>query len=144
MEDDDFFDAFADTLNTVKICKDSASGCFSDTSKQLGGKYYTNFNRKTSLVSADGIAYGWSVSYCNDNKGLTEEDKQNCIGRFVVDVNGTATPNRFGYDIFFFAIVDGKGVVPAGSGNSSADCKRGGNGITCAAKVLKEKEISYL
>lgn len=143
MTNDDFFNEFEKTVNTVKVCKGSERGCFSTSSKQMNGIYWSGFDRINSLVTADGIAYNWDQRYC-DGKGLTSEDLQNCIGRFLIDLNGVSGPNRFGYDIFFFAVVNGKGVVAAGSGNDSADCKRGRNGITCAAKVLKEKKISYL
>ncbi len=143
MEGDDFFDNFAMIVNTAKICKGSDRGCFSDKSNQLNGTFWAGYNRQNSLITADGVAYGWDVKYC-DGKGLTPEDQSNCIGRFIVDVNGGKTPNRFGYDIFFFTVVDKKGIVPAGAGNDSADCKRGGSGITCAAKILREGKITYL
>ena len=96
-----------------------------------------------TLITNDGISYNYvSGTICSD-KGLSNDDLKNCIGRFLVDINGQSKPNKFGLDIFFFAVVDGKGIVAAGSGNNSADCKRSSKGITCAAKVLKEGKISY-
>ncbi|MCD7879808.1 MAG: hypothetical protein LUG16_07745 [Candidatus Gastranaerophilales bacterium] len=144
MENDDFFDSFIDNINVLKLCKTSAQGCFTSSYlKALNGNNWAVYNRKNSLVSTDGIAYGWDKSYCS-GKGLTTEDSQNCIGRFIIDLNGDKSPNRFGYDVFFFTVINGKGVIPAGAGNNSSDCKKGGNGITCAAKVLKENAITYL
>ncbi len=143
MLDDDFFDYFTQNVNVLKICKTSANGCFTSSYlKSLKGSNWSTYNRKNSLITNDGIAFGWDVSYCS-GKGLSEEDEANCIGRFIIDLNGEKAPNRFGYDVFFFAVVDGKGVVPAGSGNNSADCQKNNNGITCAAKVLKEDDITY-
>lgn len=144
MANDDFFDAFSVTVNTIKICKNDERGCFSLTPlKELNGSNWANYNRENSLVTNDGMAYGWDKNYCG-GKGLSAEDLENCIGRFIVDINGDGMPNRFGYDIFFFLVVNGKGIVPAGSGNNSADCRRGSSGITCAAKVLRDGEINYL
>ena len=45
-------------------------------------------------------------------------------------------------DTFIFVLVDGKGIVPGGAG-STADCKKGGYGFGCTAKVLEEGKISY-
>ena len=144
LAEDDFFDTFLKEVNNAKLCKDSASGCFTDKNIiYLNGKESPNtFDRKNSLITVDGIAYGWSPEYCAD-KGLTDSDFENCIGRFIVDVNGHKSPNRYGYDVYFFAVVDGKGIVPAGSGNQSQDCTRSGKGIYCAAKVLREGAINY-
>ncbi len=144
MEDDDFFYLFAEVINTLKICTKANDGCFTSSYiKTLKGTNWRTYDRVNSLITLDGIAYGWDLSYCS-GKGLSTEDISNCIGRFIVDINGERSPNRFGYDVYFFAVVDGKGIVPAGSGNNSADCKRGGDGVTCAAKVLKDSEINYL
>lgn len=96
----------------------------------------------------DGTAYGWTAAdyqgnanFCGD-KGLTPEENKNCIGRFIVDINAHAKPNKIGHDVFFFVAVNGKGIVPAGSGNTS-DCNRNSQGNTCAARVLRENAIKY-
>ena len=144
MSDYEFFDKFAGVVNTTKLCK-SASGCFPDKPlKTLSGNDHGIYNGSNFLITADGIAFGWeknSADLCS-NKGISEEDAQNCIGRFIVDLNGAAPPNRFGYDVFFFQMVQGKGVVPAGTANHN-DCRKRGNGITCAAVVLKTGTVKY-
>ena len=147
MDADDFFDSFAETVNTVKRCNSKTTGCFTEGIVRMlsGNVWNQKISEPYSLVTADGIAYGWKsdADICS-NKGISDEDLENCKGRFLVDVNAGVSPNRFGYDIFFFVVVQDKGIVPAGAGNNSKDCKRGNGGITCAAKVLREGEISYL
>ena len=144
MSDYEFFDKFANVVNTMKLCK-SASGCFPDKPlKTLSGNDHGIYNGTNSLITTDGIAFGWeknSGDLCS-NKGISEEDAQNCIGRFIVDLNGAAPPNRFGYDVFFFQMVQGKGAVPAGNANHK-DCRKKGNGITCAAVVLQTGTVKY-
>ena len=144
MSDDEFFDKFANVVNTTKLCK-RAAGCFSNKPlKALNGGDWSTYNTGNSLITADGIAFGWNkneTNYCT-NKGISQEDEQNCIGRFIVDLNGDAPPNRFGYDIFFFPIVKDKGAVPAGTANHS-DCRKRGSGVTCAAVVLSTGEVKY-
>lgn len=141
MSDDDFFDAFSKAVSTMKVCK-NRTGCFSDDMfRSLKGDNWAQYNIGKSLLTVDGIAFRWDKNYCNQ-KGLTAEDEANCIGRFIVDINGEAAPNQFGHDIFFFVVIDGKGVLPAGSHDSSA-CNPQGTGVTCAARVLQEDAIKY-
>ena len=143
MQNDDFFNSFIKEVDTVKVCQGNVLGCFTNNSiKRLNGKNYGKFNRSNSLITNDGIAYGWDSRYCS-GKGITVEDQENCIGRFIIDINGERSPNQFGIDVFFFTVVDKKGIVPAGSGNNSSDCSRKSDGIMCAAKVLQEGRISY-
>ncbi len=144
MEDDAFFENFAREISYIKKCTASNQGCFtSDSIKALNGNDWSNYDRKNSLVAADGITYGWhNGQYCT-GKGLSTEDQNNCIGRFIVDVNGQKAPNKFGRDVFFFGVINDRGIIPAGDANNSADCKKGSNGITCAAKVLREGKIKY-
>ena len=93
------------------------------------------------------------INYATDkcpNKGIvngvpTSQDRNltNCMGRFLVDVNGKKGPNVFGRDVFFFVLVKGKGILPAGNDNKSAECTKSNSGVTCAAKVINEKKIDY-
>lgn len=144
---DEFFDLFAKKLNVAKMCGSANQGCFSDVTYSLKGEVWSNYNSYSSnsktFVTTDGIAYGWSKTLCTTDKGLLTEDYPKCLGRFIIDVNGSRKPNAFGRDVFFFTVVDRKGIVAAGSGNNSADCKKNSSGITCAAKVLKEGKFTY-
>ena len=149
MQDDDFFHAFKETVNRNKVCEIKPDECFPDVIiKRLNGADSYNFNRNFSIVTMDGTAYGWTAAgfqgnpnFCGD-KYLTPEETSKCIGRFIVDINGHANPNRIGHDVFFFVAVNGKGIVPAGSGGTE-DCKRDSFGNSCAAKVLKDNDVKY-
>ena len=141
---EDFFPIFVKQIQSIRVCTAANQGCFySGYIKYLSGTNAYKFDRTDSVVGADGVTYGWDSRFCEDDKGLSNEDLANCKGRFIVDINGAHPPNRFGRDVFFFCAIDGKGIVPAGSGNNSADCYVGSNGITCAAKVLKENGMNY-
>ena len=78
----------------------------------------------------------------SDIFGLLEEDNNNYIGRFWVDVNGQKGSQTYGKDLFAFVLIQGKGVLPAGYGNTN-DCNSKNRGITCAARVLRENAINY-
>lgn len=147
----EFWKEFTKQLNIVKICDSGQSGCFpTEKYKYLNNSvYYSYSNYKQSFVTADGMIYNWSKSDCG-GKGLvdgvptaSDRNSTNCMGRFLVDINGTKGPNKFGYDTFFFVLVKGKGILPAGNDNKAADCNKSGAGLTCAAKVINEKKIDY-
>lgn len=140
---EEFWKAFSAQLNTAKICAKEEKGCnFEGIPKQLKGDAHTNSydGYAYNLITTDGMTYNFSATDCS-GKGLSTERANNCMGRFVVDVNGFKGPNRFGYDMFFFCLVKGEGIVPAGIDNNSADCKKDNSGVTCAAKVVNEKKI---
>ena len=148
MTNDDFFDEFAKSVNTIKLCTRSAKGCigYLDAKTLNGSGWEISYVNRRALITGDGIVYSWETENPNicGGKGLSNYDLQNCIGRFYVDVNGGTPPNKFGHDVFFFMVVQGKGIIPAGAGNNSADCNKKDVGITCAAKVLKENAINYI
>lgn len=140
---EEFWKTFSVQLNTAKVCAKDEKGCnWPEKPKKLqGSEYPISYDGYAyNLVTTDGMTYNFSTTDCG-GKGLSTERQKNCIGRFMVDVNGFKGPNRFGYDIFFFCLVKGEGIVPAGIDNNSADCKKGSEGITCAAKIVKEKRL---
>ncbi len=139
-----FFDKFSNFVDTIKVCKGMSSDCFTTGEiKQLNGTNAGSLGLSSSLVTKDGFVYGWQGKALCGNKGLSNEDLNNCVGSFVVDINGDRLPNRYGYDIFFFPVVDTKGIIPAGKGNKSYDCNRARAGITCAAKVIDDQGVNY-
>ena len=148
MSDSEFFDSFIKSVNAIKICKNGDTSCFgkSKVTALNGSSWDDNYLHVNSLVTADGILYSWTkndgYNICKD-KGLSDEDFQNCVGRFYVDVNGGTPPNIIGRDIFLFMAINGKGIVPAGAAVRNIECSKAGGGNTCAAKVLREGAINY-
>ncbi len=152
VSDYEFFDVLKKHLNTIKVCTKSGQDCFPSGTKTLKGQFHSDYNNIVSyytpaFVTADGIAFNFqcygSEKYSFQNKGISEEDIENALCRIMIDVNGQSSPNTFGRDSFFLIIVNGKGVVAAGSGNDSADCSKNDKGFTCAARVLKTGKMDY-
>lgn len=139
----DFIDEFSKISNTIKKCNSSVEcfgGSLSTRYKFLSGNPASGVVDGKSLITSDGYMYTYKK--VSSFYGITNEDIDNGIGRIIVDVNGVKPPNRLGYDTFFFYIIDGKGIVPAGADNSS-ECNKSDNGRTCAGKVIQEGKISY-
>lgn len=143
LNDVDFIDEFAKVTNIVKKCN-STSACFpaniTALYKKLNGTSSSAVGDGKAVITSDGQLY--TARKATTVRGLSEEDQENTLYRIIVDVNGWKKPNTYGYDAFVFYIVDGKGIVPAGSADTS-NCNRSGNGTTCAAKVLRENKIDY-
>lgn len=141
----DFIDEFAKVANVAKKC-DNSIDCFPSSLKtntvykKLNG-VASGANDGKALITNDGQMYS-SRKPQSTWSGISEDDKNNTIWRILVDLNGWKKPNKFGYDTFIFYVVDGKGIVPAGSENTSS-CNKNNDGYTCAAKVLKESKIDY-
>ena len=70
--------------------------------------------------------------------GVTRNTLSNFV-LFLVDVNGDKKPNKLGRDIFLFLLTQ-DGIVPAGADVSAndSDCKQGGAGYHCTARVIQE------
>jgi len=138
-----FFERFIDKVDTIKVCREDPMGCFATTGiTKLNGMPANDFEVIYSLVTKDGMAYGWDSKAACESKGLSAEDAHLCVGSFIVDINGDGKPNRYGYDIFFFPVIDTVGAVPAGK-YRTLDCNRRNAGTTCAAKVIEKHEINY-
>lgn len=142
-----FVDELEKVANVIKKCNNSEQ-CFG-TSLRGGGVY--KYPNNTLTYFTDGrsavLADGQFVSYCplsssDATYGISDEDKSNAIIRIVMDINGNKSPNVVGRDVFYFYVVNGKGIVPAGSENFD-DCIKTGSCLTCAGKVLKENAMNY-
>lgn len=147
IDEDNFIEEFSQVANVIKKCENSTE-CFSGGSqnyrnvyKRLNGSR-VEWEDGKSVILSDGQIYTYFEETDPVVYGLSAQDESNVMGRILVDINGQKNPNQYGYDTFFFYIVNGKGIVPAGSHNIS-DCRKTGKGITCAAKVLKEGKINY-
>ncbi len=142
-----FWPLFTGHFNVIKICGYNETGCATKGQP----KYLNNTNSVVAdydgyeygMRTADGMWYNYrgGASPCALN-GLSASTQASCIGRFIVDVNGDKAPNKFGEDMFVFALVKNLGLVPAGI-DGVTDCTRTGLGMSCAAKVIREGKISY-
>ena len=144
LEEVNFLEEMAKNVNTIKFCEETDE-CFeggNEARKYLKGGS-TSINTGKALITSDGYLYTYTkLKNASSIYGLSQADKAKTIGRIVVDVNGSRKPNVHGRDTFFFYIVEGKGIIPAGTYDSS-DCTKTSYGRTCAAKVLKEKAMNY-
>ena len=146
----DFMDEFSKEVNVAKKC-DTTEECFGSEFVGANVKYIylkpnagkPSYYADKAIITSDGIMYSLAQRGSGITAfGLAPEDTENIVGRFVVDVNGQKGPNQIGVDTFFFFILSTKGIVPAGA-NSASDCHKSGNGLTCAARVLKENAMNY-
>lgn len=146
----DFTDEFAKVTNTLKICNNTAQ-CFG--SSLNGGGVYKLLNKSAfsvvdakSVITADGQVLSYMSQSLNRSElpgmGFSSEDADNSIGRIIIDVNGQKGPNVLGRDVYYFIVVNGKGIVPGGSASQN-DCNKTGRGYTCAGKILKENAMNY-
>ena len=142
-----FMDEFAKVTNIQKKC----STIFECTGSNIYDNHrWLNGNTMSSTVYGDGktviMSDGQMISFVNyvmATYGLSAEDTENVVGRFLVDVNGNKGPNKIGIDTFTFYLIRGKGIVPAGI-DSVTNCAKNQLGKDCTAKVLKEKAINYI
>ena len=135
-----FFDSFEKTVSIMKICKGSGE-CIPFSAKQLGGGNDAINGYTNAVITSDGVIYTFGA-FDSSVFGILDEDKDAYIGRFWVDVNGDKGPQTFGKDLFAFVLIQGKGVLPAGYGNTNT-CNKYSTGVSCTARVLRESAINY-
>ena len=140
----DIIDELAKVVATQQKC-DTPVTCtgktLNNTYKYLNNSAVAFYDGKT-LVTSDGQIYAF-VNTVSTSWGISADDKDNLMGRFLVDVNGSKGPNKVGIDAYLFYLVRGKGIVPAGI-DSTTSCAKNKQGQGCTAKVLKEKAINYI
>ena len=140
---DKFYAEFSKVVNLNSKCNVSNTCLLTNDIKGLNNTaqgQYINKNNK-SVTTSDGISYSYALKP-GHIYGISEDDINNTIGRIIVDINGNKKPNKVGRDVFYFYIVNKKGVLPAGANNSS-DCIISDTGNSCAGRVLKENAMNY-
>ena len=145
-KDGNLREGFVAQFNTVRVDSSSTAKCYDEEMKYLNGTAVTD-NSGYTMITTDGMCINYSSGGC-DGKGIADgnpssKDKHltNCMGRFLVDVNGEKGPNVVGRDIYYFGLVKGLGILPAGIDNNSAMCTKSSTGADCAAKVVSTKKI---
>ena len=108
-----------------------------------GNYLYFNGDKHWNYASHPSLGFyklilndGSSVFFTADNKNMA----------FYIDVNGPAKPNRFGHDLFSFAVKANK-VLPSGFQDSDyafdKSCKSTQNGIGCTAWLIYKGNMEY-
>lgn len=143
--DNTFWQEFTKQLNTMKICNNNESGCFTkvEIKKLNGGSEGVIDGKNYTVRTTDGYCYQYTPGLVQASVyGIEEKDAEKVLGTFLVDVNGDGNPNTLGRDLYFFVYVEDKGIVPAGFYQHS-NCNKSGTGYSCAGRLLKESKMKY-
>lgn len=131
------FSKFVSKLQILKNCSNTQSGCVADDYyKTFTGSNIENFttdNRRYNAILADGS----SVSI------ILGSVKYGRSGAIYFDINGPKSPNRFGFDMFQFSLLDR--VTPQGATLSDEqvlnDCLSGG--YNCSTWIIRYGNLDY-
>ncbi len=110
------------------------------------GIYTSYSNGRIFFITRDGITFfvivmGWDKKYDNDGNLISQTAKYATTQSVYVDINGLKEPNTLGKDIFFYQIDFSNNTArPYGLSRpiEETDCKVGGYGRTCAAKIIRD------
>ncbi len=140
---------YAKSLKVAKDCgNDTTNPCTAHERMQTLAGTQTGWNNAVGMggnIRSFTLVDGTTIfmdGYCsNEDKnlfGVTRNTLSNFV-LFLVDVNGDKKPNKLGRDIFLFLLTQ-DGIVPAGADVSAndSDCKQGGAGYHCTARVIQE------
>ena len=156
-------------LKHAKICgTDGKSKCH--TAQKLykrDGNYYgaeifngSSGDGRTGLQLADGMIVG---TYTKFDQGDGQDGLEVCTnslgtgsaaaicGEYMVDVNGSASPNTYGKDIFIFDLAKDGTIIPAGARNYTSAGYTFENGCLpetiqgwgCAGWVIENGNMDY-
>ena len=136
-------------LQVLKTCTDTTSDaqCETRTTYSLDGrKRYDSSVFRLILNDGAALAGGWlTLSDCNT-------DKRKSCGDIFVDINGTAAPNTYGRDIFYFWVFKDR-ILPMGYAEdrykfedlcSRTNNGQDANGYACTAWVIFNENMDYL
>ena len=143
-----FIDEFAKVASIEKKCNsilECTGSNIYDNHRWLNGNSISSgvITSGKTVIMTDGQMISYIAVSGSSNVFLSAENTENTMGRFVVDVNGNKGPNKIGVDTYYFYLVRGNGIVPAGM-DGVTRCAKNQQGQDCAAKVLKEKAINYI
>ncbi len=150
------FNIYSKSLNVIKDCGNDATGgdCVAKTKLlTLSGAAYSGswsnasgFGADThTFILKDETSLIFDVYSGSDAsiQGVTRNKLKNYM-LIIADVNGPKKPNKLGRDTFLFVLTQ-DGIIPAGADMSDdeSDCKKGGIGRHCAAKVIRSDSMDY-
>ena len=126
--------------NTIQAC---IGVSIATRYKTLKNSVFASLTDGKTVITSDGQLISYVIVTSSAAVYLSAENQEKTIGRFFVDVNGAKGPNKLGVDAYYLYLVEGKGVVPSGM-DGVTYCNTNNHGQDCAAKVLKEKAITYI
>lgn len=138
-------------LSITKTCVISDYSCWPKNIRYLNGTnlaFSDSEQKSTQAILSDGTMISVYVrdADCSENNGASKE-LSNVCGVFDIDINGKATPNQVGKDIFSFYITK-YNIIPLGSQDDTdsfdRNCKKTSDGWGCAAWVLINENMDYL
>lgn len=104
-----------------------------------------------SLLEGGSVVLKTNSTYCNGKIPSTDELERQLCGTVFIDVNGPATPNMLGVDVFGFYL-SGNSLLPMGfygdDFSFNTNCLRDDqenkfNGLGCSAWALVNKNMDY-
>jgi len=124
----------------------SGNSIYDINGNRVGISIYTDYALGRVLFSTqDGTVYNvWVMSWKRDEEGNNLNiPLYNTYQQVIIDINGQKGPNRYGKDIFIFAINFNNNVVKANCQGKDMvyinnNCNINGSGACCAAKIIKD------
>lgn len=104
-----------------------------------------------SLLEGGSVVLKTNSTYCNGKITSIDEIERQLCGTVFIDVNGPATPNMLGVDVFGFYL-SGNSLLPMGfygdDFSFNTNCSRNDqenkfNGLGCSAWALVNKNMDY-
>ena len=137
------FSYFKPYFKVIRECSNS-TGCWQYPTKFLSGKVYLAraqmYQYMFTLIDGMNVIINVYPRDIVRSEFGVNVDKDSVV--FIIDVNGNASPNQMGRDIFSF-VLDGSDIVPGGVDNTY-NCNKAASGLTCAARVINDGwKITY-
>lgn len=142
---------FLENTDVIKICDNNRSCPSYTTYRSLNGsaigKSFSTTANNACAIMPDGAF----LCFNGLNNGCTGYflSTNNICGNIYVDLNGAASPNQFGIDVFLFYYTTER-VIPAGAYYESLNMycnpkyKHKRNGLDCTTWVLEKGNMQYL
>ena len=142
----DIYKLYKKKLHSAKECGTN-SGCFGQGVYKLLNNNndgdFDNFTTSPKLVLADGVQIMFYDGYFSPTCQTQYYNNMstNVCDTIFVDINGKKKPNKYGRDMFVFALKE-NGLYPIGCENDDR-CSTSDIGNGCACKVLREGAMNY-
>ena len=145
-------DIFSKYIKHNKVCHiNDKTGCFPDVPyKDFNGTHTMQFtSERTYMQMSDG-----TLIMFNTTSVLNPTGKSSLIAQIYVDINGFKSPNRRGYDFFYFYLWNDGKLMPGGweptfaakdkNFKSELANKTGDTGTRFANWIIEKGNMEYL